>query len=121
MHADLIKIDVEDFEANVLKGMTRIILRDRPFIVCEILPRSHKNHHTLEIVKALDYQPYWITPSGYIKVSNFDFPRRHTDFLLSPVSAPNEVLEDLNVLLDLRRQHDVIPTHATRIFSECSF
>ena len=120
VHVDLIKIDVEDFESNVLEGMREIIMRDRPFIVCEILPRVHKNQRTLEILQTLDYQPYWITPNGYIKVSSFDFTRRHTDFLLSPVSAPNEVLENLNVLLDLRRPYDPFRPHATPAFSECS-
>lgn len=102
MHVDLIKIDVEDFEASVLDGMSEIIVRDRPFIVCEILPRLHRNHRTLEILKRLDYQPYWITPDGYIKVNGFDFGRRHTDFLLSPVSTPDIVLDKLDVLWDLK-------------------
>jgi FkbM family methyltransferase len=36
MKVDLVKIDVEDFEAGLLAGMERTIRRDRPFIVCEI-------------------------------------------------------------------------------------
>ena len=69
MRVDLVKIDVEDFEADVLAGMQEVIKRDRPFIVCEVLPRAHRNERTREIVASLDYQPYWITPSGYIRVS----------------------------------------------------
>ena len=46
MHVDVVKIDVEDFEADVLEGMRGIICRDRPFIVCEILPRLHGNQRT---------------------------------------------------------------------------
>ncbi len=104
MCVDLIKIDVEDFEADVLEGMQKIIIRDLPFIVCEILPRAHKNERTLKMLKALQYQAYWITPVGYIRVSTFDFNRRHfTDFLLSPVSTPDEVLVNLDVLCDLKK------------------
>jgi FkbM family methyltransferase len=104
MRVDLIKIDVEDFEADVLEGMKRTITRDRPFIVCEVLPRPHRNQRTRKIVEALNYQPYWITSAGYIKVSKFDFARANlTDFLLSPVSTPDTVFENLNVLWNLKR------------------
>ena len=100
---DLIKIDVEDFEADVLEGMLRVITRDRPFIVCEVLPRPHRNVRTCRIVEALKYQIYWITPLGYIKVPKFDFARgSFTDFLLSPVFTPDVVLDQLDVLWDLR-------------------
>ena len=103
IQVDLIKIDVEDFEADVLAGMREVIERDRPFIVCEVLPRAHRNERTKEIVASLGYQPYWITPSGYIRVSRFDFGRSDfQNFLLSPVSTPDTVLENLEVLWDLR-------------------
>jgi hypothetical protein len=105
MHVDLIKIDVEDFEADVLEGMREVISRDRPFIVCEILPRPHGNLRTRKIVEALNYQPYWITSVGYVRVSIFDFDRsRFMDFLLSPVSTPDAVLVNLEVLWNLRKQ-----------------
>ncbi len=101
---DLIKIDVEDFEADVLEGMREAITRDRPFIVCEVLPRSHGNLRTQKIVEALNYQPYWITPSGYVKVPRFDFERGNlTDFLLSPVTTSDVVLEKLDALCALKK------------------
>lgn len=104
MRVDLVKIDVEDFEADVLEGMRGVIARDRPFIVCEVLPRAHGNKRTLDIVESFNYQPYWITSAGYIKVPKFDFARRaHTDFLLSPVSTHDIVLELPTVLWDLNR------------------
>jgi FkbM family methyltransferase len=104
MRVDLIKIDVEDFEADVLEGMAGVIARDRPFIVSEVLPRLHGNQRTRKIVESLNYQPYWITSAGYIKVSRFDFDRgKFTDFLLSPVSTPDTVLDKLDVLWDLRQ------------------
>jgi len=67
MQVDLVKIDVEDFGADVLAGMQEVIRRDRPFIVCEVLPPGHRNERTRDILAALGYQPYWITPSGYIR------------------------------------------------------
>jgi hypothetical protein len=100
---DLVKIDVEDFEADVLAGMKHTIRRDQPFIVCEILPRLHRNERTRETVASLGYTPYWITASGYIRVSRFDFERTWShDFLLSPVAVPGEVLTDLEPLWELK-------------------
>jgi len=104
MRVDLIKIDVEDFEADVLQGMERVVRRDKPFIVCEILPRNreHKNERTRQVIEFLEYTPYWITPSGYVRVSRFDFERPFTNFLLSPVSVAEEVLSDPLRLWDLK-------------------
>jgi FkbM family methyltransferase len=105
---NLVKIDVEDFEASVLTGMEQTIRRDRPFIVCEILPRSHRNEKTRQVLASLEYTPYWITPSGYIRVSSFDFERRDLrDFLLSPVTPPGEVISNPAVFWDLRQGDDL--------------
>jgi FkbM family methyltransferase len=106
MRVDLIKIDVEDFEADVLQGMSGILGRDRPFIVCEILPRNreHKNENTRHILHQLGYTPYWITPQGCIRVSRFDFERSTTNFLLSPVAVPGEVLADPAPLWKFRQE-----------------
>jgi FkbM family methyltransferase len=104
MKVELMKIDVEDFEAGVLRGMERTIRRDRPFIVCEILPRAHGNVDTMRIVDSLGYTPYWITRLGCIRVSRFDFECRFScDFLLSPVSPPGEVITDLASFWTLRQ------------------
>jgi FkbM family methyltransferase len=103
LRVDLVKIDVEDFEADVLEGMKDVITRDRPFIVCEVLTRIHRNQRTCKIVEALRYQVYWITSAGYIKVPSVDFDRSHfMDFLLSPVSTPDVVLNNLDALWDLK-------------------
>ncbi len=100
MKIDVVKMDVEDFEASVLQGMQDTIARDRPFIICEILaPREHKNLRTKEFVERLGYTAYWIAaPDCYVRVSQFDFRRDFAcDFLLSPVSVPGEVMSDLEL------------------------
>jgi FkbM family methyltransferase len=108
MQVDLVKIDVEDFEASVLAGMEQTIRRDRPFIVCEILPRAHRNERTKQMIESLGYTPYWITRSGYIRVSRFDFERSSSqDFLLSPVSVPGEIITDLEAFWTMRQSGDL--------------
>jgi FkbM family methyltransferase len=103
MKVDMAKIDVEDFEAGVLRGMRNTIRRDRPFIVCEILPRDHRNEETRKLVEELGYTPYWITTCGsYVRVDDFDFPRESCDFLLSPVAAKPRIVGDLNQLWSLK-------------------
>lgn len=105
LKADLIKIDVEDFESAVLGGMRATIERDRPFIVCEILPREHGNRETLIVIESLGYTPYWITPSGYVKVSRLEFDRRGSlDFLLSPVAGNMEIVDDVEKLWKLYQE-----------------
>ena len=52
MRVDLMKIDVEDFEADVLEGMHDTIERDQPFIICEILPRN-KEHRNARFMGSL--------------------------------------------------------------------
>ena len=105
LKVDLVKLDVEDYEADVLTGMQGTLRRDRPFVVCEILPRAHRNERTRDIVQNLGYTPYWITSSGCIRVSRFDFERNASqDFLLSPVAVAKEVVTDLVDLWSARAQ-----------------
>lgn len=103
MKVELVKIDVEDHEASVLEGMQGTLRRDRPFVVCEILPRVHRNERTRAIIHEIGYTPYWITREAYIKVSRFDFDRTISeDFLLSPVSTSAEIVTNLETLWDER-------------------
>lgn len=94
-----LKIDVENFEAGVLRGGKRFIGERRPWIVCEILPdqeidpvtkvRRNNNHEVLALVKELNYVPYAITGDGFFRMSleDFDRPRTIKDFLLAPKEA----------------------------------
>lgn len=82
----IIKIDVEDNEAAVLRGARGMIGRYRPAIVCEILPRAHNNKATVEALADLNYSAFAITVDGCFRFGADDFrlPRQFTDFLLLP-------------------------------------
>jgi len=95
---DLVKIDAEDHEARVLRGMRKIMQRDqRPYIICEVLPRDHGNLETLAWVKENDYALYAITPSGLFRVTEFPRARTFTDYLLAPLRDGPEYLSPLEL------------------------
>ena len=99
---DLIKIDVEDFEADVISGMRDTLRILRSLIVCEILMRKHRNERTRAVLQELGYTAYWITPAAYVRVSSFDFDRGPLqDFVLSPVDC-GELVTDAAVFLNNR-------------------
>ncbi len=86
----LIKIDVEDYEANVLKGAAKVLRTLKPIIVCEILPRTHGNRQTFDILQGSDYLLFGISASGLMRFGKEDLlgNRSFTDFLLVPASSP---------------------------------
>jgi FkbM family methyltransferase len=56
---DLVKIDVEQAEFTVLQGMTRIIAKFRPHIICELFPESWIHRDVGAEIEAL------LAPHGY--------------------------------------------------------
>jgi FkbM family methyltransferase len=96
---DLVKIDVELYELYVLKGMTKILLKDRPIVFCEIfndvikrklnpmLDADIHSGHTLEIAALLNeygYSFYSITSQGLIEVPDFYYSPMSSMYLLVP-------------------------------------
>lgn len=84
----VIKIDVEDFEYNVLKGAYNTLVTHKPVIVCEILQREHGNQDTYDFLTACEYSIFAITQNGLFGLLKDDFfnPRNFNDFLLIPNS-----------------------------------
>ena len=60
---DLVKIDTEGTEDDVLAGMERTIERDRPTIVCEVLPGG-PGQAIEETLSKFDYRYRLLTPDG---------------------------------------------------------
>ena len=91
-----LKLDVENFEAAVLRGGKKFIGERRPWIVCEILPNQetdpatgrprNNNQEVLALVTELGYVPFAITGDGFFRMTAADFtrPRQLKDFLLAP-------------------------------------
>lgn len=62
---DLVKIDVEGEDHRVLKGMQRILTKDEPDIICEVL-YGRTEEALQEILSGFSYKYYWITDDGLI-------------------------------------------------------
>jgi FkbM family methyltransferase len=75
----VIKVDVEGAELEVLRGLSHTLDRDRPAIVCEILPtysgsksdsrrafRQPRIDALLDIMRGFDYQLFRLMPDGRI-------------------------------------------------------
>lgn len=87
----VIKMDVEDHEAAALKGGQETLLRQRPILVCEILPRAHGNAETLALLREVGYASLAISSEGLFRMGEEDFSktRRFTNFVLMPVERMN--------------------------------
>jgi len=91
-----LKIDVEGFEAAMLRGGKKFLAERRPWIVCELLPceefdpatRTLRNNNApaLAVLAELNYVAFAITADGYFRMAAADFsrPRGVKDFLLVP-------------------------------------
>ena len=61
---DLVKIDTETTEPSVLRGMRRVLSRDRPAIVCEIL-RDRADTTAIDAeLRPLGYKYFLLKPEG---------------------------------------------------------
>jgi len=60
----LVKIDTESTEPAVLEGMMDILRKDRPPLICEVLPGRGTEGHLEELLGPLDYRFYLLTPGG---------------------------------------------------------
>jgi FkbM family methyltransferase len=52
-----LKLDVENFESQVLEGGRKTLLRDKPPIFCELWPNEYRAR-TLQVAASLGYRPF---------------------------------------------------------------
>jgi len=68
----IIKVDVEGFELDVIKGLSAVIDKNKPYIICEILPvyssenrsRIDRQDELLKILKQREYSIFRILNNG---------------------------------------------------------
>jgi FkbM family methyltransferase len=116
-HQDLIKIDVEYYELEVLKGATRVLSRIRPLLLVEILDYSALLNHApkmrgtidenhakeiLQVLEDLGYFPYGLSKDGIYAVENFLGAHDHRNFLFVPqrLSKKKYRFDELRAVFD---------------------
>jgi len=66
-----IKLDVEGFEFEVLKGLRKTLKEKRPFIFCEILTKNHTNDYLLQLhsfMKDLGFEAAGAGPNLHLEI-----------------------------------------------------
>lgn len=71
---DFVKIDVEGYELNVLKGSTQLIKQWQPVIYHEFHSDSSCKDGVIEFMKSVGYETYLHIPVGFNKDNYFGYP-----------------------------------------------
>lgn len=85
---DLVKIDTETTEPQVLEGMKEILARDRPLLVCEVLPGDEVARKLESILRPLGYHFFRIGPGGLEKATEIRGGRPARNYLFAPTDDP---------------------------------
>ncbi len=80
---DLVKIDTESTEHEVLAGMTETLERDRPAIVCEILPGG-PGEAVEDILRPFGYRYLLLTGTGPVPREHVEPHSKWRNFLFQP-------------------------------------
>jgi hypothetical protein len=80
---DLVKIDTESTEDDVLAGMQDTLRRDRPKVICEVLPRGPAEA-LQAILEPLGYQYFLLRPEGPQRRPDLTPDDEWRNFLLVP-------------------------------------
>jgi len=67
LHPDLIKIDVEGFELQVLRGAATTLAAHTPSVICEITPQRDDPQAIIDLVSGHGYTPYAIDDDGILR------------------------------------------------------
>ena len=80
---DLIKVDTESTEHDVLAGMLDTLRRDRPAIVCEVLPGGPAQEIE-EMLRPFDYRFALFTADGLVATEHIEPHSMWRNFLFQP-------------------------------------
>ena len=93
---DLIKMDTEATEPQVLEGARKLIERDRPIIICEVL-HGYTEKALHAVLDDLSYKYFWITDDGLIETEIVgDGTWQYLNYLFVPKNKVPKVLSRIN-------------------------
>lgn len=81
---DLVKVDTETTEPDVLRGMSKTLLRDRPDVFCEVLEGRGTGPALEAILGPLGYRYYLLTDAGPRERTTIAGDERFLNYLFSP-------------------------------------
>jgi len=87
---DLVKIDTETTEPAVLAGMTEILHRWRPTIICEVLPGHEAERPLMDILRPLGYVFYHLRPEGPVRTERIAGHPELLNYAFTPDAAAFE-------------------------------
>jgi hypothetical protein len=91
-YVDLMKIDTESTEPDVIKGMYETLQRDQPTIFCEVLKGRGSEKPLEELMHALGYRFYLLTPEGPIEQKHVEGHHEWLNYLFTKLN-PEEIAE----------------------------
>jgi FkbM family methyltransferase len=98
---ELVKLDIEGTEPAALRGMAKTLRRDRPSVICEVLPGDRRGESLETLLRPLDYRFYLLTPEGPLPSSRIDGHPRWLNHLFTPLDA-----DQVGNILKRARDHD---------------
>jgi FkbM family methyltransferase len=102
----LIKIDVEGFEAQVLRGAAETIRRFRPLLYVENDRPAHQQE-VISLIAGMDYDQYWHTPPLF-SPDNFN---GHAENVFGPVVSVNMLCLPKELRHNLAGAEPIDPTN----------
>ncbi|GEM_PF-807308 len=105
----VIKIDVEEGELEVLRGLVRTIDTYRPYIFCEILAtggdgeREDRARQICELIREKGYSILAVTRQGRILEEVEDIGRVGKDYLRDYIFSPRELVTDFQMAVGRNR------------------
>lgn len=111
----LVKIDIEGAELLAIKGMERLLDRDRPFLVTDVNDAWYRELGTSaeelwELLSARGYQTFAIGPHGLRRLERP--PTRQGNIVCLPPHVPTTTVATIQRALDRRLNHQ--PTARAR-------
>lgn len=89
---DFVKMDTEATEDKVLKGAKALIFRDKPLILCEVLPNRIERQLN-EFFKDTDYKYYMITKKGLIEKKRIEGDIENLNYLFVSKAKEKKILD----------------------------
>ena len=86
-----IKIDVEGFELEVVKGAIKTIKKHRPFIQAEIFYSKENQNKIFKYFKSLNYVFFYPSKNKIIKINNWKLIDGIHNYYLLPIEKLNTI------------------------------